>query len=300
MANRPKNLGHYMAGPQYLEVDRNDRMQLVPPHDHTYWEVALVLKGRAEHFTKRKRVLISTGDVLVIRPGTWHTYLNVHGLGLHRLKIGRRLLRAVMATIQDAPVAPGLFFRGEGSIKGPRDGTTIIRMDVSRRLHAERLMNEMDTALAERTASGSITARGYLLLLIGLLARVLQERAAPADLSAPQARRVEAATDAVDLLEARYAERLRMREVARSVGMRPEYMRRVFLHTTGQTPLQYLATVRVQRACLQLADLSRPIREIAAAVGFPDANLFARRFKALVGQSPSAFRRKHLQRAPKP
>ncbi len=55
----------------------------------------------------------------------------------------------------------------------------------------------------------------------------------------------------------------------------------------GLTPTDYLAHVRIQQASRLLSAGVRPIASVAAAVGIPDQNYFARVFRRRTGRSPS-------------
>lgn len=82
--------------------------------------------------------------------------------------------------------------------------------------------------------------------------------------------------------------------LAALAGVSPQHLGRLFRRTLGQSPLEYLARLRVNRA-LQLL-VERPelrVHEVGEAVGYPDANYFIRVFRRLEGVSPGEFRRLH-------
>lgn len=73
----------------------------------------------------------------------------------------------------------------------------------------------------------------------------------------------------------------------------------------GQTPRQYLRSVRVRKACQLLSSTENSILEIALQTGFSSLSSFNRSFLAIAGQSPLRFRNEHrsivkknLQHAP--
>lgn len=82
--------------------------------------------------------------------------------------------------------------------------------------------------------------------------------------------------------------------LAALLGVTPQHLGRLFRRTVGQSPLDYLARLRVRRAQALLAD--RPdlrVHEVGEAVGYPDPNYFTRVFRRLEGHTPGEFRRLH-------
>lgn len=69
-----------------------------------------------------------------------------------------------------------------------------------------------------------------------------------------------------------------------------EQFRRVCLRELGRSPMQHLASLRIERACHLLASTDDRVESIARQVGFDDASVFSRAFKRWVGRSPKAFR----------
>jgi len=86
---------------------------------------------------------------------------------------------------------------------------------------------------------------------------------------------------------------LEVTDMAAALSMSPRTFRRHLKDATGQTPSQFLRTVRIETATHLLKQGEGSISEIAYAVGFNSHSYFSRTFKDEVGCSPSAF----LQRA---
>lgn len=87
--------------------------------------------------------------------------------------------------------------------------------------------------------------------------------------------------------------------VAERVGLDLWQFCRKFKSATGRTCSEFIAERRMSEAMrlLQRGDLL--IKEVAYRVGFEDANYFSRRFKRVVGRSPSSFTRHEGARGPR-
>ena len=90
------------------------------------------------------------------------------------------------------------------------------------------------------------------------------------------------------------SEEVTLERVAQEVSLTPYYFGKIFSRVTGQTMMDYLAKVRVERAKQMLADPEVSIKEACFAVGYSDPNYFSRVFKKVTGQAPSEFRTRFL------
>ncbi|MBE7464043.1 MAG: helix-turn-helix transcriptional regulator [Planctomycetes bacterium] len=282
--------GH--AGSLPLSVRWHDVNQMVGAHDHDFYELVLVTHGRGEHYTSRRRVLTTAGDVWAIRPGHWHTYMNAKHLGVFNCLIGTSLFKELAPGLQRAPGSVELFWRGPA--KQARDGCCLLRLDPARRLEAERILERLAEILSRGDAAAELEARGELWAFLAILSRAAEAELldaksmkARSDAKAP---RHDAAVAALELLETRFAEPLAVEELAAAAGVSAPHLTRLFRRLTGRSPMQYLNDVRIQRACTRLAESDESITSIAGAVGWPDPNLFARRFRQALGVSPRAYR----------
>jgi len=82
-------------------------------------------------------------------------------------------------------------------------------------------------------------------------------------------------------------------ELANHVHISGSYLVRLFKLHTGLSPMAYLTARRAERAATLLLRTNHPIARVGAEAGWPDPNLFARRFKASFGVSATAYRERH-------
>ncbi|EPX78519.1 GlxA family transcriptional regulator [Litoreibacter arenae] len=75
-------------------------------------------------------------------------------------------------------------------------------------------------------------------------------------------------------------------------GMTERGFHRRFRKATGQAPVEYIQTLRVEEAKQLLETTAAPIDEIAAEVGYSEPSSFRSAFRKRVGASASAYRKK--------
>ncbi|HEV7194549.1 MAG TPA: helix-turn-helix transcriptional regulator [Pedococcus sp.] len=95
-----------------------------------------------------------------------------------------------------------------------------------------------------------------------------------------------------DLMDREYARPLEVAELARAALMSTAHFSRQFRAAYGETPYAYLLTRRIERAkaLLRRGDLS--VTEVCMAVGCSSLGSFSARFTELVGQTPTAYRKR--------
>jgi len=193
----------------------------------------------------------------VTRPQVGHCYLH---FSLPHLS------RAVVTSVVPRPRYLGdRVLRDElwATARGLADGPQVV--------HAWRMQ-----ALAERA---------WLALLDELPApsrRRLIEAFAP--------RRLHPALDHID----RHLDRpIGVPELAAVLGVGREHTIRLFRRHLGQSPGAYIIERRVLRAAEELLVAEDSVRAIAQRCGFPTPQYLARRFKRLLGTTPTDYRRMH-------
>jgi transcriptional regulator GlxA family with amidase domain len=104
-----------------------------------------------------------------------------------------------------------------------------------------------------------------------------------------QNRRLLRARDAMDR---DYAQPLDIATLARIALVSQAHFIRTFRATFGETPHRYLQRRRVERAMFLLRSTDRNVTDICLDVGFSSLGTFSRVFRDIVGESPSAHRRR--------
>lgn len=91
-------------------------------------------------------------------------------------------------------------------------------------------------------------------------------------------------------LQENYHRDLSLEEVAESVHLTPHYFSKLFKKQTGQTFIDYVTRLRIEKAKELLGDEQLNIKEICYDVGYKDPNYFSRVFKKWTNMTPKQYR----------
>lgn len=101
--------------------------------------------------------------------------------------------------------------------------------------------------------------------------------------------------EAVKLFSEHVEEPLRVADVAALVNTSTRQLDRAFQRATGQSPLKYYRTIRLEKARQMVMYSSDNIAEIALAVGYSASGPFVRHYKLAFGITPSDHRKQANQ-----
>jgi AraC-like DNA-binding protein len=95
-----------------------------------------------------------------------------------------------------------------------------------------------------------------------------------------------------DVMDRDYAQPLDVPTLARVAHVSEAHFIRTFRATFGETPNRYLQRRRVERAMVLLRNTEQSVTDVCLDVGFTSLGTFSRVFAAVVGESPSVYRRR--------
>ncbi|HLP01842.1 MAG TPA: AraC family transcriptional regulator [Opitutaceae bacterium] len=98
-------------------------------------------------------------------------------------------------------------------------------------------------------------------------------------------------TAAAAAIRSAYPRKLANNTLAQQAGLHPGAFIRLFRQTTGHTPGEFLANLRLEEACVLLHYSELSIDEVAAKIGFADRGYFSRQFAARIGIPPARYRK---------
>lgn len=141
---------------------------------------------------------------------------------------------------------------------------------------------------------GEAVLNGLLDVAFAYLLREIVQRAAPGATGWGRALQDAQVRRAVACLHADLARDWTLGTLAREVGLSRTALAQRFRETMGDTPLNHLRTLRMQKAMRLLGETADTLEAVAAQVGYQDAFSFSKVFKRTLGLAPRDFRRQEM------
>jgi AraC family transcriptional regulator len=251
------------------------------PGDRPYEErhdiacIAAVTSGTFQYRSALGRAVFAPGALLLGNSGTCFECRHEHGTGDRCLAFhyspdrleaivaavpGMRRLRFDVPRLPPTPTLAGVLAAAEAA-RDDDDGTAF-----------EDLAHDLAGAVVTTLAGGAVSEPPPSRRDVGRVSHAL--------------RRIEEAVE----------ETLTLDQMASEAAMSAYHFLRTFRRVTGMPPHQYVLRTRLHRAAVRLRRTVEPVSTIAFDVGFNDLSTFNRRFRRVMGASPSAYRARLLQR----
>jgi AraC family L-rhamnose operon transcriptional activator RhaR len=251
-------------------------------HDHDFLEIAVVTAGAAVHGGIHGERAVGRGDCLVLHPGQWHGYAG-GDCWLRNLCLPGRVFAHELAWLAADPQVAALV---------PPVTPPVAPSQEVLHLHlGEDDLAEVEAALERirrlQTAPDAIRVRSEA---IAQAAVALARIAAAAPRRHLATGKDAAVAGLAALLEADLARPWTLAELGRRAGLTREHLCRRFRRVHGVPPLAWLNRRRAERAAVLLLSTDAVVAEVGRQVGWADPNYCARRFRAVFGVNPAAYR----------
>ena len=259
----------------------------VPPHDHDYHEICLIVAGSGTHVTKAGRSALLPGTVFVVPPAEVHAIEAVQALALINTCYQSEWLMTDLGLVWTEPGAVPLFL-----------STTLMRSARTDIVELRLSPGEfalIDAELRQIEAEGDLAFPSPLFLrcafqkAVATMARAWM-RADPT--SATLAFRAEVWC-AMQAIERAVSAGLSYSVAASAAGAGPtvDNFAALFRQSTGYGPTDYFQRRRLHHACQVLLNPRPPVTQVALDLGFSDAPHFCRMFKRYKRMTPTEYRR---------
>jgi AraC-like DNA-binding protein len=97
--------------------------------------------------------------------------------------------------------------------------------------------------------------------------------------------------DAIAYIHHHYDYPIQVKDIAASVNLHPGYFHRIFKSNTGKTVVEYLTSLRIEKAKMLLAHTDIPVIDISDSIGINSREYFSAIFRKHTGVTPVAYRK---------
>lgn len=95
---------------------------------------------------------------------------------------------------------------------------------------------------------------------------------------------------AILFIQDKFREEISLEDVAEHVHLNPYYFSKVFKQQTGETFIDFVTRLRIDKAKQFIRDGQFSLKEVCYNVGYKDPNYFSRVFKKVTGVTPTEYR----------
>ncbi|MCC6416388.1 MAG: helix-turn-helix domain-containing protein [Opitutaceae bacterium] len=258
----------------------------IPPHDHDYYEVSFVRKGRARHLTESGMDILAPGSVVVVPPRGVHAFTRIQGMEVINLYY---LSEWIAAGWREQWAERGLvpLFLAQAIFEqrsSPRP--TVLQLAARETAVIETELEEIRDEL-KRSQPSPLLLKASLLKVLVRLSRANES---------PQDVFPEWVWSVIADIEHRVdnGRQFDLHALLRRWSFTPDHGSRLFRQFTGLSPQAYYQRRRIQRAGALLLDATNSATRVAAELGFADAAHFSRLFTRHMGLGPRDYRRKYV------
>jgi AraC-like DNA-binding protein len=250
-------------------------------HSHPdFTEITLILSGTGQYIVDDITTSVETGDMLICNPGVNHANI---------------VTDAKEPIIEFCAGFSDYHFIGmpENSIVLPSGGYWL-HPAADTRLEMLRLAYEMTAEKESRQVGKYFMLKAMLLHMLMLIMReVIGD-----PVSKQKGYKFEtysksyAVKRIIDYLTENYANKISLDRIAHNMYLSPVYISKIFKEETGESPINFLIKIRLEKAkdILGNAGLGS-IKSIANDVGYDDVYHFSKLFKKYYGISPQNYRK---------
>lgn len=277
------SLAHEQFGKSRLPilVVQNTLSHAIPLHHHSFAELSLVIAGSGTETINGHSFAFEPGTVAFLLPH------HIHEIQPKQSPVLKYTCMFDVSLLcwseSDRELADILLQTG---VESPSH----YHLNDKQTAHMADLFQTMMDEYENQAFAKDIALRSRLLDAFIYLLRHASVSEKPASAFAVHENRTRLAESILHYLHVHYQEEITLYGVAEQFGVNASYMSRMFKRVSGRTFIEYLHSLRVQRAASLLATTSMSVTDIAIDVGFDQTRTFTRAFKEIFGTTPKQYR----------
>jgi AraC-like DNA-binding protein len=249
-------------------------------HEHDFAEITYVLSGQGRYFIEGITYDVEAGDIIMCNPGVKHKNIIVN----YNEPTVEFFTGFTDFEFYNMPPNSILF----------KDGSHILRINSQIKQEITKHCYEM---LAEN--DGAQVGKYFMMKahLMQILLIIVREIIAPdgkkmKGCNFESYSRKYAVKRIISYLSENYENKISLDQIAQNMYLSPVYISKIFKEETGDSPINYLINIRLEKAREILVNGERnSVKNIANLVGYEDVYHFSKLFKKHFGISPLYYKK---------
>lgn len=269
-----------------LSVVITDTDEKVPIHSHDFIELVFFAKGAATHSmyygTKKLQYAVMQGDCFTVLPREKHSFEDGNPAFYYNVIFSPDLIANELSALQE--FNSWNYFFGKSDFKDRKK----VHLGLNERLEMSRYIERLRMEIDRRPKGYKICARAILVEILLLILRCTPKKMLLGVTS------VKSNPDIINIInemEKNPEKKYSLAALAKKSNMCVSGFTRKFRNMVGMSPIEYLLTLRMEKAENLLLSTSMTVYDIAEQCGFYDINYFIKVFRRLHEFTPAKFRK---------
>ena len=230
------------------------------------YQLLYIVKGGGKFSNNGGTYSVQQGDVILLRPGLWHTYKPLKDTGWCEFFVGFQ----------------GSMMEHMISLAFPED-QQVFNIGYNRTL-IDLYQQAIDVASTDRPAAQQLLC-GIVTHMLGIVNFAVRNESISTDRLDQIVERAKA------IMQEKVLQNIDLEVLASQLNISYSWFRKIFRDYTGHPPAKYFVLLKLRHAQFLLANTQESIKEIAFSLGFKSIEHFFTTFKRVTGYTPNAYRK---------
>jgi AraC-like DNA-binding protein/mannose-6-phosphate isomerase-like protein (cupin superfamily) len=276
--------------PFYLDRYTIGQNEIIPMHRHDFVELVYVLEGNALHELAGNRYTLNSGDVFVIEPDVYHSYVgsSERDTIVYNVLFQKSLLRQELRSLCRIPEFLDFFYIAP-FLRKTAAFSPYLSLKGEAKLTLESHLQTLQQELKRKESGYQLIVKTRLIECLVVLSRYSGAQDSTANKGRSDSEWLDSITS---MLEQHFDKPFTLEQLSKLCGMSVSSFAAKFKQHTGLTLVEYRHDLQIRHACKLLKETDRKIIDIAQESGMEDISFFYKVFRKKTGMTPSQYRKR--------
>lgn len=251
-------------------------------HEHDFTELTYILSGKGKYYINGTVYDVKAGDVIICNPGIKHNNIVMNP------KEPTVEFFSGFTNFRFKNMPPNSIVLKEGGYLLHTNAE--VKQEISK--HCYEMLAENESCSVGKYFMLKTHLMQILLLIVREIVEVPKTRQEGCDFESYN--KSYAVKKIINYLNENYAQKISLEQIAKNMYLSPVYISKIFKEETGESPINYLIKIRLEKARdILLNKENKRIKNIANQVGYEDVYHFSKLFKKYYGVAPLHYKKKY-------